>query len=135
MEKLSGMSMANDYSKSLDGYSEYQSTEEGNIMGKLLEPLNKIAHQFYELHDITCCTRRFVKHSHYQCKHNSDPIIACYREDKFACPNIEQVEKYISYVGAHEIDSLINKFLETSHVARVMKGQISILLQLCKKRI
>ena len=76
MEKLSRMSMANDYFKSMDAYSEYQSTEEGNRMGKLLEALNKIAFQFSELHDITCCTRIFVKHSHYQCKHNSDPIIA-----------------------------------------------------------
>ena len=41
MEKLSGMSMANEYFKSMDAYSEYQSTEERNRMGKLLEALNK----------------------------------------------------------------------------------------------
>ena len=74
MKKLSGMSMANDYFKSMDVYSEYQSTEEANRMGKLLEALNKIAFQFCELHDITCCTRRFVKHSHYQCKHNCSTL-------------------------------------------------------------
>ena len=33
----------------------------------------------------------------------------------------------------HEIDSLINKFVATSHVACVMKGQISIIIQLCKQ--
>ena len=104
-------------------------------MCKLLEALNKIAHQFFELHDITCYTRRFVKHSHFQCKHNSDPIIAFYREDNFSCPDIEQVVKYCTYVGAHEINSLINKFLAISHVAHVMKGQILIILQLCKKNL
>jgi hypothetical protein len=27
---------------------------------------------------VTCCTRECYKHSHYQCKQNSDPIIASY---------------------------------------------------------
>ena len=117
----------------MEAYFEYESTKEGTRMRKLLEALQKIAVQFCELHGITCCNRRVVKHSHYQCKYNSDPIIACYREDECLCPDIEEVEKYIAYVGAHEIDSRLNKFLATSHVAREMKGQISIILQICKK--
>ena len=133
MEKLSGISIPNGYVKAMEAYFEYESTEEGKRMSKLLEALHKIAIQFCELHGITCCNRRVVKHSHYQCKYNSDPIIACYHEDKLLCPDIEQVEKYIAYVGALEIDSLIDKFLTTSHEARVMKVQISIILQLCKK--
>ena len=43
MEKLSGMSMGNDYFKRYDAYSEYQSTKEGNRVGKLLKALHKIA--------------------------------------------------------------------------------------------
>ena len=35
-------------------------------MRKLLEALHKIAIQFCELHGITWCNRRVVKHSHYQ---------------------------------------------------------------------
>ena len=132
MEKLSGISMPNGYVKTMGAYFEYESTEEGKRMGKLLEALHRITIQFCELHGITWCNRRVVKHSHYQCKYNNDPIIACYREDKFSFPDIEQVEKYIAYVGAHEIDSLLNKFLATSHVAREMKAQISIILQICK---
>ena len=102
-------------------------------MLELLEHLNDMAIEFCELHDVTCCFRKDYKHSPYQCKHNSDPLIVCYRENKFSCPDIEQVEKYIAYVAAHEIDFLIDKFFATSHEARVMKGHISILLQLCKK--
>jgi hypothetical protein len=40
------------------------------------------------------------------------------------CHDIEQVEKYIAYIGAHELDSLINEKIETSHEARVMKGHL-----------
>jgi hypothetical protein len=117
----------------MEGYFEYQSIEEGDKMHRLLEDLRRMAVQFCESHDVTCCTRKFIKHCHFQCKYNSDPIIACYYEDKFLYPNIEQVEKYIAYVAAHEIDSLIDKYVAISHEARVIKGHSSIILQLCKK--
>ena len=131
MEKLYGMSMG--YVKIMGAYYEYRSIKEGNRMLELLEHLNDMAIEFCELHDVTCCFRKDYKHSPYQCKHNSDPLIACYRENKFSCPDIEQVEKYIAYVAAHEIDFLIDNFFATSHEARVMKGHIYIILQLCKK--
>jgi hypothetical protein len=76
---------------------------------------------------------KFIKHYHFQCKYNPDPIIACYHEATFQCPDIEKVEKYIAYVAAHEIDSLIDKYVAISHEARVIKEHTSIILQLCKK--
>jgi hypothetical protein len=112
----------------MEGYFEYQSTEEGDKMCRLLEDLRRMAVQFCESHDESCCTRKLIKHSHFQCKYNSDPIIACYFEDKFLCPDLEQVDKYIAYVVAHEIDSLIDKYVAISHEARVMKEHSSIIL-------
>ena len=99
MEKLSGISIPNGYVKTLGAYFEYRSTKEVNRMLELLEHLNDMAIEFCELHDATCCFRKDYKHSPYQCKHNSDPLIACYHENKFSCPDIEQFEKYISYVA------------------------------------
>jgi hypothetical protein len=119
----------------MEAYFEYQSTEEGDKMRRLLGDLRRMAFQFCDEHDVTCCTRKFIKHCHFQCQYNPDPIIACYCEDKILCPDIEQVEKYIAYVAAHEIDSLIDKYIAISHEARVMKGNSSIILQYCKKRI
>jgi hypothetical protein len=123
--------MEEDIDKIWDTYYEYRATKEGERMDELLKHLNNIAIDFCELHDVTCCTRKVYKHSHYQCEHNSDPIIASYQECRLTCHDIEQVEKYIAYIAAHELDSLINEKLETSHEARIMKGHISILLQLC----
>jgi hypothetical protein len=91
-----------------------------------------MANQFCDEHDVTCCNRKFMNHCHFQCKYNPNPIISCYSEDKYVCPDIEQVEKYIAYVAAHEIDSLIDKYVAISHEAHVMKGHSSIILQLCK---
>jgi hypothetical protein len=117
----------------MEAYFEYQSTEEGDKMHKFLEDLRRMAVQFCDEHDVTCCTRKFIKHCHFQCKYNPHPIIACYHKATFQCPDIEQVEKYIAYVATHEIDSLIEKYVAISHEARVMKGHSSIILQFCKK--
>jgi hypothetical protein len=89
--------------------------------------------QFCDEHDVTSCTRKFINHCHFQCKYNPNCIIACYHEATFQCPDIEQVEKYVAYVAAHEIDYIINKYVAISHEARVMKGHSSIILQFCKK--
>jgi hypothetical protein len=45
--------------------------------------------------------------------------------------DIEQAEKYIAYIGAHEVDSLINKKLETIKEARMMKWHLYVILQIC----
>jgi uncharacterized protein related to proFAR isomerase len=47
------------------------------------------------------------------------------------CHDIEHVEKYIACIGAHELDSLVNKKLETSQVARMMKWHLDVILQIC----
>jgi hypothetical protein len=101
-------------------------------MCRLLDDLRRMAIQFCDEHDVTCCDRRIVNHCNFQCIYNSDSIISCYSEDKYECPDIEQVEKYVAYVAAHKIDTLINKYVAISHKARVMKGHSSIILQLCK---
>ena len=78
-------SMFEGYVKTMCAYYEYRSTQEGKSMDELLQHLNHLAIDFCELHDVTCCTREVFKHSQYQCKHNSDPIIASYQECKFSC--------------------------------------------------
>jgi hypothetical protein len=47
------------------------------------------------------------------------------------CHDIEQVDKYISYIGAHELDPLINEKFETIHKAGIMKGHLVVILQIC----
>jgi hypothetical protein len=101
----------------MGAYFEYQSTEEGDKMRRLLEDLRRMAIQFCDEHDVSCRSRKIINHYHFQCKYNPDPIISCYHEDTFQCPNIEQVEKYIACIAAHQIDSLIDKYVAISHEA------------------
>ena len=117
--------------QSFRSYYEYRSTREGNSIYELLEHLDEFATEFCELYDTTCCTREDYKHLHYQCKHNSDPIIAAYTRCKFICQDIKQVEEYVIYFAAHELESIVNENFDTSHEERVMKGHASIILQIC----
>jgi hypothetical protein len=104
--------MVDEYVEIMEAYSEYRSTNEGKRMNELLRHINHLALDFFELHDVTCCTRKCYKHPHYQCEHNSDPIIASYWKSRLLCHDIEQVEKYIAYIGAHELDLLLMKNLK-----------------------
>jgi hypothetical protein len=47
------------------------------------------------------------------------------------CHDIEQVEKYIAYIGAHELDSLIYEKLETSKESPMINWHLYVILQLC----
>jgi hypothetical protein len=123
--------MVDEYVEIMEAYNEYRSTKEEERMDELLRHIKYLAVDFCELHDVSYCTRECYKHSHFQCKCNSDPIIASYWKSGPLCHEIEQVEKYIAYVQAHELDSLINEKFETSHDARVMKGHLDAILQIC----
>ena len=76
MGEARGISLCDGYDKIMGAFNEYRSSEQGERMHELLSHLNRIVVDFCELHDITCCSREVYKHSKYQCKHNSDPIIA-----------------------------------------------------------
>jgi hypothetical protein len=103
-------------------------------MDDLVRYLNHLAVDFCELHDVSCCTRECYKHSHYQCKHNSDPIISSYWKSRLLCHDIEQVEKYIAYIGIHELDSLIDVKVQTSKEARMIKCDVYVILQIFKNK-
>jgi hypothetical protein len=114
--------MVDEYVEIMEAYNEYRSTKEGERMHELLRHIKHLVVDFCELHDVTCCTRECYKHSHFQCKDSSDPIIDSYWKSRPLYHDIEKVEKYIAYIGAHELDSLINEKFETSHEARIRKG-------------
>jgi hypothetical protein len=51
----------------MEAYFEYLSTEEGDKMCRLLNDLRRMANQFCDEHDVTCCNRKFMNHCHFQC--------------------------------------------------------------------
>jgi hypothetical protein len=70
--------MVDEYVEIMEVHNEYRSTKEGERMDELLRLIKHLAVDLCELHDVTCCTWDCYKHSHFQCKHSRDPIIASY---------------------------------------------------------
>jgi hypothetical protein len=131
MVGLPSISMVDKFVEIMEAYNKYRSIKEGERMDELLRHIKHFSVEFCELHDMTCYSRECYKHSHFQCKHNSDPIITSYWKSRPLCHDIEQVEKYIAYIGSLELDSLINEKFETSHETRIMKGHLDVILQIC----
>jgi hypothetical protein len=65
MAGLSSISMVDEYVEIMEACNEYRSTKEGERMDELLRHIKHLAIDFYELHDVTCCTRECYKHSHF----------------------------------------------------------------------
>ena len=94
MEGLFETTMAKNYDpiQALQLFKEYRSSEEGWYMESLMRCLNEISKELCELHDISCCYELYYKHLSYQCKCNSNFIIALYQKHKFAQINIKLAE-------------------------------------------
>ena len=132
MKGFPGNSVAEDCREIYNVYDKYRSTQEGKRVQSLLEHLNHMALDLCMLHGVNCCTKNYPPHFKFQCKHNSDPIISFYQEHKLLLLDfIGEVEQYVAYVAAHEIDYMINEISKTSYVANEMKGHNSIIPKLC----
>jgi hypothetical protein len=93
--RLPRISMIDEYVEIMEAYNEYRSTKEGERMDELVRYIKHLVVDFCELHDVTCCTRECYKHSHFQCKHISDPIIASYWKSRPLCHDIEHVRSIL----------------------------------------
>ena len=99
-------------------------------MHGLLSYLNGLASKLFDLYDRTCCSRQTNKHFCFQCDNSVEPIIASFRQGGIFY-DIEQIEEFIAYVAALEIDSILHEKFETCQVAHEIKGNISVILNLC----
>jgi hypothetical protein len=133
MEGLPRTSMVEKYDmvQVLQLLTEYHSSKEGLHMESLIRCLNEIAKELCELHDISCCNELYYKHLSYQCKCNSNSIIASYQKNKFMHIDIKLVEQFVAFFGAFEVDSLIDEKYETCDVARKHKSMSSSILKYC----
>ena len=70
---------------------------------------------------MSCCTKQNDKHLYYQCKSSNNSIFASYHDNTYGHFNMRLVDQFVAFMGAHEVDFLINKKYETCVVARDLK--------------
>jgi hypothetical protein len=110
--------------------SEYQESEEGERMKKLLKLLHDMAEMLLRFHDINC-SQCFVKHFQFQCGYGIEHIIATYHKMNHAHLGMKEIEQLVAYMAATKMDSFIDARSKNCSFTTKLKCISSFLLKTC----
>ena len=82
-------------------------------------------------HDINCCSKQDTKHLKFQCGFSKEEIIMGYHCYNYAYLGAEQVEQFVIFMGASEIESFMTKYYETCIACNDLKSYVSAILDHC----
>ena len=98
--------------KSLDEHAcfvRHCLSEKGKLLQHQINTMQCYAWNLCELYDFTCCFEDPKKHLPYQCEF-IDGIVSSYAKCVYNYFDIEQIEEFVVFKGAHEVASLIEKY-------------------------
>ena len=72
--------------------------------------LHWYARQLCLRYDYTCCSRMKSPHLPFSCKFNDNETLASYANGIYDYYDVEQIEEFVAFMGAYEIESLFEKF-------------------------
>ena len=61
-------------------------------------------------YDYTCCSRMKSPHLPFSCKFNDNETLASYANGIFDYYDVEQIEKFVAFMGAYEVESMFKAF-------------------------
>ena len=61
-------------------------------------------------YDYNCCSRMKGPHLPFSCKFNDDKTLASYANGIYDYYDVEQIEEFVAFKGAYEIESLFEKY-------------------------
>ena len=61
-------------------------------------------------YDFTCCSRMNAPHLPFSCKFNDNKTLASYANGIYDYYDVEQIEEFVAFKGAYEIESLFEKY-------------------------
>ena len=111
---------------------KHRESQEGILLEHCLKILNYIAIELLDYHeDKNCCSEQNFRHFEFQCRSHGDYVIAYYHRCDYAHLGMEQVEQFVIYMEASELDTFICEH-ETCPVASKFKSSIIGILNYCK---
>ena len=72
--------------------------------------LHWYARQLCLRYDYTCCSRMKAPHLPFSCKFNDDKTLASYANGIYDYYDVEQIEEFVAFMGAYEIESMFKEF-------------------------
>ena len=112
-------------------YIKYRESTKGKVMRDLLKRLDQFAIVLLKHHDINCCSKQDTKHLKFHCGFSKEVIIMGYHCYNYAYLGAEQVEQFVIFMGASEIESFMTKYYETCIACNDLKSYVSAILDHC----
>ena len=99
--------------KSLDEHACYmwhRISEKGKLLWGQIQRLQCYACNLCEIYDFTCCSENPKKHLPYQCEFSNNGILSSYANGVYDYYDVEQIEEFVAFKAAYEIESLFEKY-------------------------
>ena len=61
-------------------------------------------------YDYTCFSRMKAPHLSFSCKFNDNKTLASYANGIYDYYDVEQIEEFVAFMGAYEIESMFKEF-------------------------
>ena len=90
-------------------FRDYRLTQKGKLLWDQIHMLHWYARQLCLRYDYTCCSRMKAPHLPFSCKFNDNETLASYANGIYDYYDVEQIEEFVAFKGAYEIESLFEK--------------------------
>ena len=85
-------------------------SEKGKLLWHHINSFLCYACNLCEIYDFTCCSKNPKKQLPYLCEFNDNEILSSYGKGVYSYYDIEQIEEFVVFKGAHEVAPLIEKY-------------------------
>src|ERR1041385_2590206 len=72
-------------------------------------------------YDFTCCSNIDRRHLPFQCEFNENEILSSCAKGVYDYFDVEKIEEFVSFKGAYEIASLIEKYHDTIYMSETLR--------------
>ena len=91
-------------------FRDYRLTQKGKLLWDQIYILKWYAQQVCLSYDYTCCSRMKAPHLPFSCKFNDNETLASYARGIYDYYDVEQIEEFVAFMGAYEIESMFKEF-------------------------
>ena len=91
-------------------FRDYRLTQKGKLLWDQIHMLQLYARDLCLRHDYTCCSRMKAPHLPFSCKFNDNKTLSSYANGIYDYYDVEQIEEFVAFMGAYEIESLFKEF-------------------------
>ena len=107
-------------------FRDYRLTLKGKLLWDQIHMLHRYAWNLCRRYDYTCCSRMKAPHLPFSCKFNDNETLASYANGIYYYYDVEQIEKFVVFKGAYEIESLF----ENCEILMMLFKDLKIMLYL-----